>query len=87
MSCAQMGEMMGGMMGQVGGGNMMWGGGGWFALIALAVMLLIGMAVAYAIARRPSVPSGDDAHEILRRRFARGEITADEFDAARSRLG
>jgi putative membrane protein len=80
-----MGEMMSGMMGQM-GGNMMWGGG-WFGLIFLAVLLVVGLAVAFAIARRPSAPSGDDAHEILRRRFARGEMTAEEFEAARKTLG
>jgi putative membrane protein len=74
-----------GMMGQM-GGNMMWGGG-WFGLIFLAVLLVVGLAVAFAIARRPSAPSGDDAHEILRRRFARGEMTAEEFEAARKTLG
>jgi putative membrane protein len=80
-----MGEMMSGMMGQM-GGNMMWGGG-WFGLIFLAVMLVVGLAVAFAIARRPTAPSGDDAHEMLRRRFARGEMTAEEFEAARKTLG
>jgi putative membrane protein len=85
MSCEQMGEMMSGMMGQM-GGNMMWGGG-WFGLIFLAVILVVGLAVAFAIARRPAAPSGDDAHEILRRRFARGEITAEEFEAAKKTIG
>jgi len=86
MSCEQMGEMMSGMMGQM-GGNMMWGGGLWFGLIFLAVLLVVGLAVAFAVVRRPTAPSGDDAHEILRRRFARGEMTAEEFEAARKTLG
>lgn len=86
MSCEQMGEMMSGMMGQM-SGNMMWGGGLWFGLVFLAVILVVGLAVAFAIARRPAAPSGDDANEILRRRFARGEITAEEFEAARKTLG
>ncbi|MGH2462473.1 MAG: SHOCT domain-containing protein [Candidatus Limnocylindria bacterium] len=79
-----MGEMMGGMMGLM-GGNMMWGGQ-WFGLLALAVILVVVLAVAFAIARRPSAPSGDDAHEILRRRFARGEVSAEEFESARKML-
>lgn len=86
MSCEQIGEMMAGMMGQM-GGNMMWGGGPWFGLLVLAVILVVGVAVAFAIARRPTVPSADDAMEILRRRFARGDITVEEFEAARKMLG
>mgnify|MGYP000533557741 CR=1 FL=1 len=88
MSCEQVGEVMGGMMGQMGpfGGSMMWGWGAWIAIIGLAVMVAIGVAIVVAIGRRQSPAPADDAHEILRRRFARGEITADEFDTARTRL-
>ena len=88
-SCQAMGEMMGGMMSQMmaggmSGSGMMWGGVPWFGLIALGVILVVGLAVALAITRRPT---GDDSREILRRRFARGELSAAEFADALKALG
>ena len=70
----------------------MMGWGGWFmgplmmllfvALIVAAVMIalrLLGMA--------PGGPkSGDDALEILRQRFARGEIDREEFEERKKHL-
>ena len=83
MSCEQMGEMMSGMMGQM--GNMM-GGGMWFGLLALLAIAIVGLAVAVAIARRPAATAGEDPNEILRRRFARGELSAEEYATARETL-
>lgn len=96
-SCEQMGQMMGAMMGemmngmgggvQMGdgfGGTMMWGGVPWFGLIVLGVILVVGVALALAIMRRPA---GDDPREILRRRFAQGELSAEDFAAALKALG
>jgi putative membrane protein len=93
--CAAMGEMMGGMMGQMMGGGMMGGGmmgGGWsgmlwFGLLALAVIVAVGLALAFLVVRRPTGPAAEDPRDILRRRFARGELTADEFGAAMKALG
>lgn len=86
--CQQMGQVMGGMMsGMMGNavdGGMMWGGFGWFGLIALAVILVVGVALAFAFMRRPV---GDEPREILRRRFARGELSSEEFTAAQKALG
>jgi uncharacterized membrane protein len=79
-----MGEMMGGMMGQM--GNMMGGGMMWFGLLALLVIAIVGLAVAMAIARRPAAMSGEDPNEILRRRFAHGELSAEDYAAARETL-
>ena len=61
----------------------MWGGVPWFGLIALGVLLVVGLAVALAITRRPT----GDSREILRRRFARGELSAAEFADALKALG
>lgn len=86
-TCAEMGEMMGAMMngmsgGQLGdgfGGTMMWGGVPWFGLIVLGMILAVGVVLTFATIRRPA---GDDPREILRRRFAQGELSAEDFAAA-----
>lgn len=82
--CAAMGEMMSGMMGQMMGG---WGTGlPWVGLLLVAVVV-IGVVLAVVLARR-SAPSGyDDPREILRRRFARGEVSIEDFAAALKTLG
>lgn len=82
--CAAMGEMMGGMMSQLTGGGMMggmmggWGGLAWFGVLLLVI---VGAAIAISVLlmRRPLGPVAEDPREILRRRFARGEIKAEEF--------
>lgn len=89
--CASMGDVMGGMMGQMMSGGMMsqgmaWGGS-WFALIVLGLIVLIGTAIAFAVVRRPTGSAGEDPREILRRRFARGELSAEDFAAAHKILG
>jgi uncharacterized membrane protein len=40
-----------------------------------------------ALVRRPAGQVGEDPRDILRRRFARGELSADDFDAAMKTLG
>jgi uncharacterized membrane protein len=73
------------------------GFGGLLALLGM-VLLVVGIVVliAWAIGRaghgnqasqvqRPR-PAADDAVEMLRVRFARGELTADEFLAAKQTL-
>jgi len=52
--------------------------GAWILALAVMVWLLV-----RAPARRPE---RDDALEVLRARLARGEITPDEFERARSLL-
>lgn len=86
-SCEGMGEVMAGMMGQMTSGmngGMMAGAIPWFALAILAVVLVVGLALALAVAKGRR---GDDPREILRYRFARGEMSADEFVEARTTLG
>jgi len=72
---------------------MMWyyGGPGWFWMTMVGMLLFWGGVVALAIwlMRRSSPPQsgGDPALDILRRRLASGEITAEEFDRTRKALG
>ena len=69
---------MNGMMGGFGGGAP------WFGLLTLAVILVVGLAIAFAVSRPRS--TGDEPIEIVRRRYARGELSAEEFEAARKAL-
>jgi uncharacterized membrane protein len=94
--CAAMGEMMGGMMSQMASGGMMGtgmmsggaaGGMWWFGLLVLAVILAVGLMLTFALVRRPAGHVGEDPRDILRRRFARGELSSDDFDAAMKTLG
>lgn len=90
--CAAMSQMMGGVMGQMMSGGMMgsgwgWGGIAWFGLLAVALIVAVGLAFAFVITRRSAGPATDDPREILRRRFARGELNADEFADAMKTLG
>jgi len=61
--------------------------GGWLWMI-LAVVLVVAVVVVLvaAIARRDR-PAADDAAEILKARFARGEISQAEYEQARRLLG
>jgi putative membrane protein len=74
--------MMGGysMMGGMGGMGMFFMGLIWIAVIALIAWGLINMS---RIRRSVAEP---DAQEILKRRFARGEINREEFEQARTAL-
>ena len=66
-----------------------WGMGlaGWLWMI-LAVVLVVAVAVLLvaAIARRDR-PAADDAAQIVKARFARGEISQAEYEQARRLLG
>lgn len=66
-----------------------WGMNGWWAMLAMVLILalLVGLAI-WAVARLSrSGPSGsvnaESARAILDRRFAAGEINADEYTRAR----
>jgi putative membrane protein len=70
--------------------------GGWLGMIGLivivvGVILLIAWLVGRTGAPAPSqastvLPAGHDALELLRMRFARGEITEDEYRSAKQVL-
>lgn len=77
--------------------GMMGGGGGWifgpimmllfFALLVGAVVLIVRLIGTGSITGSGgNGHSGDEAIAILRKRFARGEISAEEFEAARKTL-
>ncbi|HET9224608.1 MAG TPA: SHOCT domain-containing protein [Roseiflexaceae bacterium] len=74
--------MMGGysMMGGMGAVGMFLMSLLWIAVVALIAWGLISM---FSIRRGVSEP---DAHEILKRRFARGEISREELEQARAGL-
>jgi uncharacterized membrane protein len=71
------------------------------ALFALLLLVVVGALVALAVrlfgygprppavptATAPTAPAGDPALETLRLRYARGELTRDEFLRAREDLG
>ena len=71
------------------GGYGFWPGGG---LLALAVLILVVVGIALTVSyvtrtSRHTPPPVDPALQILRERFARGEITQAEFDERRRTLG
>jgi uncharacterized membrane protein len=58
-------------------------------LAAMAVMAVVIVVSVGLIVRRPGAPSttGADANDILRERFARGEITKEQYEDAKRTLG
>ena len=64
------------------------GFGGWWMLAAMAIVALAVLGSVWMIVHRPNVGGGSrsSAEEILRERFARGEITGEQFDEAKKRL-
>ena len=73
---------------------MMWwyqaGDAGWIGfMLALMVAAAIGLVLAVVLASgaRPGPAAHDQALDILRRRYAAGEITETEFEQAKRVLG
>ena len=71
------------------GGHMMYGYG-W--LLWLIILIFIGVTLYYVVARtRGAAPSGrstsETALDILEKRFARGEISKDEFEEMKKDIG
>ncbi|MEI4233207.1 SHOCT domain-containing protein [Roseovarius sp. D22-M7] len=72
----------------------MMGGGGWFygpIMMLLFFALLVGAVVLVvrllgSDATRPGEKQDDRAHGLLRERFAKGEITKEEFETSRKIL-
>lgn len=63
------------------------GVGGWL-LMALGVVLVVAVAWAFASATpRRDRSTAEDAAQILKARFARGEITESEYQQARRLIG
>ncbi len=71
--------------------NMMdgWTGAGWFwmlvSMLMVAVVVLIGVWLIVRSSRAGRSPSATPL-DILRERYARGEVTKDEFEAAKRTL-
>lgn len=63
--------------------------GGWWMVATMAIFAVVVLGSVWLIVNRPgSRGSGrSSAEEILRERFARGELTGDQFDEAKRRLG
>ena len=84
------------MMGYGAGLGFGFGFGGLLALLGCALLVVgIVVLVAWAVGRsgqqqvaqvQPSRPAAQDAVDVLRLRFARGEMTADEYTAATKTL-
>lgn len=73
----------------MGGWGPMWGGFGWLgmafgALVWLGILFVLVWAVLRVTSPRTSTE--EDALEILKRRYARGEISRAEFEEARKAL-
>ena len=73
---------------------MMWpyGGDGWAAIWGMGMMVLVWGALivfGFWVVRTitSSKPPGDAAIETLRRRFAAGEITQEDFERTKKALG
>lgn len=66
-----------------------WAAGGWLGLMLfaiLATLVVVGIALAVR-SGRTGRSSAEDPREILRLRFARGEISAEELEQGRRALG
>ena len=64
------------------------GMGGWWMVAGMGILALAVLGSVWLIVRRPGSggPSRSAAEEILRERFARGELSGEQFDEAKRRL-
>ena len=62
--------------------------GGWWMLAGMGILALAVVASIWLIVHRPGsgAPRRSPSEEILRERFARGELSREEFDEAKRRL-
>ncbi len=62
--------------------------GGWWMLAGMGIIALAVLGSVWLIVRRPvsEGTSRSAADELLRERFARGELTGEQFDEAKGRL-
>lgn len=79
------------------GAGLGFGFGGWLVMLGFLVLVVGAIVlIAWAVGRGaqaggvsqlpPPRPAGQDATEVLRLRFARGEITEDQYKAAKATL-
>lgn len=77
-------------MGLIGWGHTSAWGGGWGVIVAMAIPLLILMGLGYLLYLGIGTESGrrtDGALAELRAAYARGELSDEEFERRRDRLG
>jgi putative membrane protein len=66
-----------------------WFGGGIFMLILLAVIIIVGFFLVHLLlshSKTASRPTENAALEILKQRYARGEISHEEFEKMKANL-
>lgn len=68
-------------------GGWMFGGGLYMILWWLVPIAIVGAMAAYASRRLGRRTRDDEALEILRQRYAKGEIGVEEFNEAKRNLG
>ena len=92
--------MLGGGMGMMGRGpGMMWGSGysngpgwglwmmlGWLSMVAFLGAVILGVVLLARSLTGRSARTEDSALDILRRRYAAGEITREQFESMRTDL-
>lgn len=61
--------------------------GGIWMILGVVLLVALVWAVVAAVPGRERTTTTDDTAQILRSRFARGEITEQEYEQARSLLG
>lgn len=72
--------------GMMGGGWLFDGGMGLWTLVWLGLILAVPLAIIYRLRERASQGNGTRAETVLRERYARGELTDDEFEQRRRQL-
>ena len=92
--------MLGGGIGMMGGGpGMMWGSGysngpgwglwmvlGWLSMVAFWGAVILGLVLLVRSLTGRSTRTEDSALDVLRRRYAAGEITREQFESMRTDL-
>lgn len=75
------------MMWNDGYGMMGWGYGGWFmGIIFLIVIAAIGLAILFVLKNYRGGPAGETPLEILKKRYAKGEISKEDFERMKKDL-
>ncbi|MBI4634504.1 MAG: SHOCT domain-containing protein [Deltaproteobacteria bacterium] len=65
-----------------------WNGGGWFFPPIFFIMIVIGLVVClFFLFGRKKLSDPESPLDILKRRYAKGEITRDEFQRMKEDIG
>jgi putative membrane protein len=76
----------GGMMGGGGGWGFFGGGMGLWGLLWMGVLLAVPLYLGYSLLNRSSGRNDSQPLSVLRERYARGELTDEEFEQRREQL-